>query len=108
MNVTGEWVGRVEVALSSPRGASAPPMMIASGRAALTASYVSARSERYAGAAASLPSELNCGIQYRLRFGSFPTTNRWTAGRSRTTAVANWTNCARNSGVFGVELEPTL
>jgi hypothetical protein len=101
-------VGRVEVALSSPRGESAPPITTASGRAALIASYDAARSASYAGAAASVPSALNCGSQYRLMFGSLPTMNRRTGGKPRATAAANCANCARRSGVFGVELEPTL
>src|SRR5918995_5948117 len=73
MKRVGEIVSRPVNGLSTPRGARAPPQTLVSGAAVLTASYVAARSERYAGADAPLPSSSNCGIQKRLRFGSLPT-----------------------------------
>ena len=44
MKVTGECVGFADPATSPPLGASAPPITIAAGLAALIASYVFARS----------------------------------------------------------------
>ncbi len=75
MKTVGEWVGRMPPKLdaSPPRGETAPPITRSDGCTALTASYVRASSDSYAGAAASEPSSLNCGSQKRFRFGSLPT-----------------------------------
>src|SRR5580765_6621359 len=54
----GECVSRCVPARSVPRGASAPPYTVIVGSTAFSAWYVRSRSVRYAGAAASVPSEL--------------------------------------------------
>src|SRR5947208_2855543 len=74
MKVVGEWVGRMLPATSPPRGPRAPPRTVIVGDTTFSASYVFTSRLVYAGAAASLPSSLNCGSQYRFRFGSLPTT----------------------------------
>jgi hypothetical protein len=73
MKTVGDWVGLAPPGLSPPCGESAPPTTGSFGCTALTASYVRASSLPYAGAAASVPSGLNCGSQKRLMFGSLPT-----------------------------------
>jgi hypothetical protein len=50
--------------------------------------YVRASSERYAGAAASDPSRLNCGSQKRFRFGSLPMMKFRTSGAPRASSAA--------------------
>ena len=63
MKPVGECVWRVRSGLSLPRGETAPPITVTVGATALIASYVFASRLSYAGAAASLPSALNCGSQ---------------------------------------------
>ena len=63
MKPVGECVCRVRLGLSLPRGETAPPSTSTSGFAAFSASYVCASRLSYAGAAASVPSGLNCGSQ---------------------------------------------
>ena len=71
-NFVGECVCRESRWLSEPRGESEPPSTWIAGETALSASYDSARSWRYAGAATFSPFGPNCGSQKRFRFGSFP------------------------------------
>ena len=63
MKPVGECVGRESEGSSLPCGDNAPPSTWIFGETALSASYVSASNASYAGAAASLPSGLNCGSQ---------------------------------------------
>src|SRR5919204_1091110 len=56
MKAVGEWVSRPVFGRSIPRGETAPPQTTIFGETALSASYASASSASYAGAAASLPS----------------------------------------------------
>src|SRR6187549_909294 len=104
MKRDGECVGRDPAGSSLPRPDSEPPMTLISGETSLRASYDSASSSRYDGAAASDPSGPNCGSQKRLRFGSLPTITSRTPGRSRGIEAAYAANCARASGVVGVTL----
>src|SRR5690348_4975000 len=106
MNAVGEWVGREPAGLSLPRGESATPYTVACGRAALSASYVVARSCSNAGAAASEPSGANCGSQKRLRFGSLPTMKSCTYGYCFATETAKAAKSERAVSVSGVTLEP--
>src|SRR6185312_16845073 len=101
MNDVGECVGFAHVAQSPPRGASPPPITRIDGRTAFSASYVVTRSWRYAGAAASLPSALNCGIQNRFELGSLPTMTSLTLGSDRVIEAAYCANCACASAVVG-------
>ena len=91
---------------SDPRGASAPPQTRRAGSTALSASYVFARSERYAGAEAFDPSGANCGSQNRFRFGSLPTMMSSKLGSATASAAAYWANCDCAIGSSGVVAEP--
>src|SRR6266571_818439 len=69
-----------DMIVSLPRGETAPPITVTEGDTALSASYVCASIASYAGAPASRPSLVYCGIQKRLRFGSLPMMKRRTVG----------------------------
>ena len=104
----GEWVSRPVPGRSIPRGDTAPPKTLIVESTAFNAVYVRARSARYAGAAASEPSGLNCGSQNRLRFGSLPITKFWTSGTARATAAACSAKLAWSASLSGVVLLPAL
>src|SRR5213595_508933 len=101
MNEVGECVGLAQVAQSPPRGASPAPITLIDARTAFNASYVAASSWRYDGAAASLPSALNCGIQKRFEFGSLPTMTSLTLGSDPAIEAAYCANCVWASAVVG-------
>ena len=56
------------------------------------------RSARYAGAAASVPSGLNCGSQKRFRFGSLPMMKFWRSGTELASSAACCAKLACASG----------
>jgi len=95
MNAVGECVCRVDAALSCPAGESAPPITFTSGDTDLSASYAVASSSSYDRAARSTPFAPNCGIQKRLRFGSFPITKSVIAGNARAIDAAYCANSPR-------------
>jgi hypothetical protein len=106
MNAVGECVSRPVFGRSMPRGASAPPQTRTAGSAALIASYESASSDRYAGAATSSPFGPNCGSQNRFRFGSLPMITSSTSGSARTSAAAYEAKSVWSLEVNGVVREP--
>ena len=108
MNAVGDDVGRIPSGRSLPRGASAPPHTVMVGSTAFSASYVCARSERYAGAEAFEPSGANCGSQKRFRFGSLPTMTWSKLGSNRATDAAYCANWACAVASRGVVRWPTL
>ena len=108
MKTVGEWVSRPVPGRSIPRGDSAPPNTLTVGSTAFTAAYVRLSSERYAGAAASVPSALNCGSQKRFRFGSLPTITFCRSGTLRTRSAARPAKLAWSASESGVVLLPKL
>jgi hypothetical protein len=106
MNEVGECVGFEHVAQSPPRGARPALITLIDERTAFSASYVVASSWRYDGAAASVPSALNCGIQNRFELGSLPTMTSLTLGSDRAIEAAYCANCACASALVGAVADP--